>query len=109
MHFHRTHVYTTELWTSENAASSNFAFALASFVMIIYTVRIEDAKGLMIKDLHFTMVFLHTCACFVYNGFSASVYYLLFVGFVGGIVVVVGLFVSTFVEQRRLHTEIMQI
>lgn len=67
LHFHLSHVYTTEFWTSEDVASSNFALAISCLLMIPYTVRVEHAKGTLVKDLHFTILLIHIIICFLYS------------------------------------------
>ena len=94
LHFHLSHVYTTEFWTSEDVASSNFALAISCMLMIPYTVKIEHAKGLLVKDLHFTMLFIHIIICFLYSHFTLTLAYTLFACLIGAISMAVGSFTA---------------
>lgn len=104
-----SHVYTTEFWTNEDIASSNFALALASFLMIPYTLKVEAAKGMLVKDLHFTMLAIHTLICLLYSHLAITVPFLLFMVVLAVLTITIGSFASNVMEQNKLHTEIMQI
>lgn len=103
LHFHLSHLYTTEFWTSENIASSNFGLALSSLLMITYTVRIEEAKGILVKDLHFTMLLIHIILCFFYSHFSLTFSYILFACVIGALSIAISSFVANVMEQKKLH------
>jgi hypothetical protein len=90
-------------------ASSNFGLVLSSLLMIAYTIKIEEAKGVLVKDLHFTMLVLHIVVCFIYSHCYLSISYAVFAGFVGAVSVSISGFSASIVEQKKLHNEIMRI
>lgn len=90
-------------------ASSNFALALASLLMIPYTLKVETARGTLVKDLHFTMLSIHITICFLYSHLSFSVSYLIFSWVIGLLAMAISSFAANVIEQNSLHSEIMQI
>jgi predicted membrane protein len=82
---------------------------VSSLLMVAYTVKIEDAKGSLVKDLHFTMLLLHITICFIYSNFTMTITYTLFACFVGAISISISSFAAALVEQSKLHSEILKI
>lgn len=77
--------------------------------MIPYVIKVEDAKGVLVKDLLFTMLLLHILICFVYSKFMMTISYILFACVIGAFCIWIGSFSATIIEQQKLHSEIMQI
>lgn len=79
LHFHFSHVYTASFWTSEHVASSNFGLALTSFLIIPYTLVVEQVKNIaMVRDLQATPIVLHAILCILYSR-GCSLGYLIYV------------------------------
>ena len=109
LHFHISHVYTTDFWTTESVASSNFGLALSALFIIPYHLLVEKVKSsAAIKDVQATTLCFHIIFCIIYNaGFSLT--YAMFVGIVTGLTMGLGSLLFRIIEQRKLHSEILQI
>ena len=90
-------------------AASNFAMAIAALLIIPYTIYVEEIKGLLVRDMHCSILAIHGLSSILLSKFQISVLYLLFVGAVGSISAVIGEIGSTALEQRRLMREIFEI